>query len=85
MGYIVMPRKHFATTKTGIVIGSAYVHKPNYEVDEDMSRIQDHLLHGVKPLPWRLLIEYIGLICLTGAMFTIIVYCDSQLNPLFSK
>ena len=85
MGYVVMPRKHFATTPTGIVIGSAYVHRPNYEVDEDMSRIQDCLLHGSEPSPWKWFVGYLGLICLIGMLFAVIVYNDSQFGHLLGK
>lgn len=85
MGYVVMPRNHYTTTKTGIVIGSAHIHKPSYEVDGDMSRIQDHLLHGRKPSLWPWVVGYICLLCLMGAMFAAVVYYESQISHLFAR
>lgn len=85
MGYVVMPRNQFATTKTGIVIGCAHIHKTSYEVDGDMSQIQDHLLHGRKPSLWPWVVGYIGLLCLIGALFAAVVCYESQISHLFAR
>lgn len=85
MGHVVMPRKHFTTTKTGIVIGCAHIHKPSYEVDSDMTLVQDRLLHDRPPSPWPWVLGYIGLVCFAGALFAFSVYCGHQISLLLGR
>ena len=48
MGYVVMPRNHYTTTKTGIVIGCAHINYLPPTIDEHTTIIQQLLLNNYR-------------------------------------
>lgn len=82
MSYQAMPRNQYTRTKTGIVIGSAYVHKASCQVDEDMQKVQNSLLKETDHSLAKFVIGYILLVCFAGALFGIYLYFGKQFSLL---